>query len=245
MSMDNPQTFFGWAALIFHQYGPSFIQGAGVAVYLAFAGTILGSMIGFLTGVIRTIPVGSHTSHSRKVLLKIASLLIRLYVWLFRGTPMMVQAMVIYYGAAQVFGLDLNPLTAGLFIVSINTGAYMSETVRGGIQSVGNGQFEGATAVGMTHLMAMRLVIIPQAFRNIIPQIGNYLISNIKDTSMLSVITVNELFYASRSAAGTYFRYFEVFFITCVLYLLLTTVTSVILNWLEHRMSGRKNYELT
>lgn len=243
--MDNPQTFFEWVVFIFKQYGPSFIQGAGIAAYLAFAGTILGSIIGFLTGIVRTISVGSHTSRIKKGLLEIANLLIRFYVWLFRGTPMMVQAMVIYYGAAQVFGLDLNPLTAGLFIVSINTGAYMSETVRGGIQSVDTGQFEGATAIGMPHLMAMRLVIIPQAFRNMIPQIGNYLISNIKDTSMLSVITVNELFYASRSAAGTYFRYFEVFFITCALYLFLTTVTSALLNWLERRMAGQKNYDLT
>lgn len=242
--MDNPQSFFGWVAFIFRQYGPSFIQGAGVAVYLAFAGTILGSIIGFITGVVRTVPVSSHTTCLKKVLFEITNLLIRLYVWLLRGTPMMVQAMVIYYGAAQVFGLDLNPLTAGLFIVSINTGAYMSETVRGGIQSVDSGQFEGATAIGMPHLMAMRLVIIPQTFRNIIPQIGNYLISNIKDTSMLSVITVNELFYASRSAAGTYFRYFEVFFITCVIYLFLTTLTSALLNWLERRLAGQKNYDL-
>lgn len=243
--MDNPQTFFGWVSFIFQQYGPAFIRGAGVALYLAVIGTILGSVIGFFTGVVRTIPSGSHDSRVKRILLGIAKLLVRLYVWLFRGTPMMVQAMVIYYGAAQVFGMDLNPITAGLFIVSINTGAYMSETVRGGIQSVEKGQFEGATAIGMPHLMTMRLVVIPQAFRNIIPQIGNYLISNIKDTSLLSVITVNELFYASRSAAGTYFRYFEVFFITCVIYLFLTTVTSALLNWVERRMAGHKNYELT
>lgn len=242
--MDNPQTFFGWVLLIFQQYGPSFIKGAGIAVYLAFAGTAAGCLIGFVTGVVRTMPVNRHTPRAKRAVLRAANLLIRFYVWLFRGTPMMVQAMVVYYGAAQVFHMDMNPLTAGVFIVSINTGAYMSETVRGGIGSVDEGQFEGATAIGMSHLTTMRLVIIPQAFRNIIPQIGNYLISNIKDTSMLSVITVNELFYASRSAAGTYFRYFEVFFITCLIYLFLTTVTGAALGLIERSLAGKRNYEL-
>ncbi len=162
--------------------------------------------------------------------------IVALYVWLFRGTPMMVQAMVIYYGAAQLLGWDMDPLWAGLFIVSINTGAYMSETMRGGIQSVDAGQDEGAEAIGMGRGQTMFLVILPQAFRSIIPQVGNYLISNIKDTSMLSVITVGELFYRGREAAGQYFRFFEVFLIVSCIYLFMTTVATLLLRLVE------KNY---
>ncbi len=157
---------------------------------------------------------------------------------------MMVQAMVIYDGAAQLLGWDMDPLWAGLFIVSINTGAYMSETMRGGIQSVDAGQDEGAEAIGMGRGQTMFLVILPQAFRSIIPQVGNYLISNIKDTSMLSVITVGELFYRGREAAGQYFRFFEVFLIVSCIYLFMTTVATLLLRLVEKKLSGPKNYDM-
>lgn len=120
------------------------------------------------------------------------------------------------------FEIDMSAMFAGFLVVSVNTGAYMAETVRGGISSIDIGQTEAAKAIGMNHYQTMKHVILPQALRNIMPQIGNNLIINIKDTSVLNVISVTELYFVSKSAAGVYYKYFEVFFITCVIYFIMT-----------------------
>lgn len=234
--------FFSQVWAIVTQYYPYLLSGVGMTMLIAVTGTAVGFLIGMLTGVIRTAPRSRHGAV--RVLHRIVNGLIAVYIEIFRGTPMMVQAMVIYYGAAQLLGWDMDPLWAGLFIVSINTGAYMSETMRGGIQSVDAGQDEGAEAIGMGRGQTMFLVILPQAFRSIIPQVGNYLISNIKDTSMLSVITVGELFYRGREAAGQYFRFFEVFLIVSCIYLFMTTVATLLLRLVEKKLSGPKNYDM-
>lgn len=225
--------FWEWVYFLTQEYGTVFLSGAGVVLFLAVMGTFLGTLVGSLGSILATIPSLPEDRRIKKMTLCSVRCLISFYVWLFRGTPMMVQAMVIYYGASALFQWDLNPINAGLFVVSVNTGAYMVETMRGGIQSVDPGQMEGAKAIGMGYFQAMRLVILPQAFRNIIPQIGNFLISNIKDTSVLSIITVNELFYSGREAAGNYFRYFEAFFIVCIIYLVLTSIMTFFLNRFE------------
>ena len=129
-----------------------------------------------------------------------------------------------------------------VLIVSVNTGAYMAEIVRGGIISVNKGQKEAACAIGMTHWQSMVHVVLPQAVRNIMPSIGNEFVVNIKDSSVLNVISVNELFFMSKSAAGTYLRYFEVFFITACIYLVLTFTVTRLLRLLERRMDGKTNY---
>ncbi len=241
--MNIPTTFGGWVIFFLQKYGQQFLDGALISLFLAFVGTFFGCLIGFIVGIIETIPEDTDNIF-KKILLKSIKLIFKGYVAFFRGTPMMVQAMVIYFGATSVFGLHLNPIFAGVFIVSINTGAYMAETVRGGIISIEKGQFEGAKAIGMSHFDTMLRVILPQAFRNIIPQIGNNLVGNIKDTSVLSVISVNELFYKGRSVAGAYFKIFEVFFIICVIYLVLTAVTTKILQLIEKKLDGPSNYKL-
>lgn len=157
---------------------------------------------------------------------------------------MMVQAMVIYYGTAQYYGINMNTLGAGILVLSLNSGAYMAESVRGAITGIDSGQLEGAYAIGFTHLQAMIHVVIPQAFRNLIPQIGNMFISSIKDTSVLSVISVSELFFIARGVTGTYYRFFETYIIISVIYLVLTFVTSRLLRLLEKRLDGAKDYEL-
>ena len=154
---------------------------------------------------------------------------------------MIVQAMVIYYGGMTV-GVRLPVLTAAILIVSVNTGAYMAEIIRGGIISVDKGQKEAAHAIGMTHWQSMIYVVLPQAVRNIMPSIGNEFVVNIKDSSVLNVISVNELFFMSKSAAGTYLRYFEVFFITACIYLVLTFTVTRLLRLLERKMDGKTNY---
>ena len=170
--------------------------------------------------------------------------ILKAYVEIFRGTPMIVQAVFIYYGLSQLFGVQLGMWQAAFLVVSINTGAYMAESVRGGIISVDPGQMEGAKAIGMTHFQAMINVILPQAFRNILPQIGNNLIINIKDTSVLSVISIVDLFFVHKSVSGALYTYFESATIVMVIYLTMTLITSKLLRLWESKMDGSENYEL-
>lgn len=239
-----PDTFFSWVLFLLNEYGGVLVKGAGVTLLLALVGTLLGCVIGLAVGIVQTIPEDDNSGASKKYFIKAVKWLLSAYVELFRGTPMIVQAMVVYYGAMSLFDIDMSAMFAGFFVVSINTGAYMAETVRGGIESIDPGQKEAAIAIGMDHFQTMRCVILPQALRNIMPQIGNNLIINIKDTSVLNVISVTELYFASKSAAGVYYKYFEVFFITCVIYFIMTFSASRILRWLESKMDGPKDYQL-
>ena len=155
---------------------------------------------------------------------------------------MIVQAMVIYYGSAQAFGIDMNRTFAAIFIVSINTGAYMTEIVRGGIISIDKGQFEAASAIGMNPLQTMMNVVLPQVVRNILPATGNEFVINVKDTSVLNVIGVTELFFQSKSIATNNFKFFESFTVTCVLYFVMTFTITRILRYVEKRLDGPENY---
>lgn len=240
----NENNFFYWVGKFLRDSWPQFLQGAGVTLAVAIIGTAIGCLIGLLVGVLRTIRLRPNASPILKILNKILQAVLIVYIEVFRGTPMIVQAMLVYYGFMQYLGVDLSCMTAALLVVSINTGAYMAETVRGGIDSVEIGQTEGAMAIGMTHWQTMTSVILPQTLRNILPQIGNNLIINIKDTSVLNVISVTELFFVTKSVAGTYMRYFEPFFIACALYLIMTIVCSRLLRVLERRMDGSRDYQL-
>lgn len=237
-----PTSFFEWVVFFARKYGLFFLQGAGTTLYIASIGTIIGFVIGLAVAVVRTIPVEENDSKVRKLFFKIVRWILVAYIEIFRGTPMIVQAMVIYYGSAELWGLDMSPIVAALFIVSINTGAYMAEIARGGIISVDKGQYEAAQSIGMTHSQTMLSVILPQAIRNILPSIGNEFVVNIKDTSVLNVISVTELFFMSKSAAGTYMRYFEVFFITCIIYFILTFSVTRILLVIERKLDGPDSY---
>ncbi len=238
-----PDNFWGWVVYLLQQYGPSFLRGAGTTMLIAVISTAVGCLIGFGVGIVQTTPADK--AHPVKyILMKLVRFLLDAYVEIFRGTPMMVQAMFIYYGLAQLFNIHLGTMEAALFIVSINTGAYMAETVRGGILSIDPGQTEGAKAIGMTHVQTMNAVILPQALRNIMPQIGNNLIINIKDTCVLSVIGTVELFFATKSVAGAMYTYFEAFTITMVIYFVLTFSCSRLLRLWESRMDGPDSYEL-
>ncbi len=238
-----PDDFWGRVVYLLQQYGPSFLRGAGTTMLIAVISTAVGCLIGFGVGIVQTTPTDKE--HPVKYfLMKVVRFLLDAYVEIFRGTPMMVQAMFIYYGLAQLFNIHLGTMEAALFIVSINTGAYMAETVRGGILSIDPGQTEGAKAIGMTHVQTMNAVILPQALRNIMPQIGNNLIINIKDTCVLSVIGTVELFFATKSVAGAMYTYFEAFTITMVIYFVLTFSCSRLLRLCESRMDGPDSYEL-
>ena len=199
--------------------------------------------IGLLTGVIRTAPASKKAAV--RVLHKIVNAIIAVYIEIFRGTPMMVQAMVIYWGYAFLNGGNTLPLIpAGLFIVSINTGAYMAEIVRGGIISVDKGQLEGAYSLGMTHWQSMVKVVIPQVLRNILPSISNEFVINIKDTSVLNVIGVTELYYMAGVIKRINLQTFQTYTVICVLYFILTFSVTRILRAVEKKLDGSDNYTI-
>lgn len=231
-----------WLLKIFIENWPMYLRGARITLYISMVGTLTGSVIGLLIGVIRTIP--KQERGIKKILLKIVNIFLTAYIEFFRGTPMIVQAMVIYYGSALAFDVNIDRLVAAIFIVSINTGAYMSEIVRGGIISIDKGQFEAAQAIGMNHLQTMKNIVIPQVIRNILPATGNEFIINIKDTSVLNVIAVSELFFQTKSIAGNNFRYFESFFVACVIYLIMTLTVTTILRAIERKLDGPDSYSL-
>ena len=223
------------------EHYPYLLRGVGYTMLIAMIGTLAGLLIGLAAGVLRTCPLSA--KWPVRVLQKIANALITVYVEVFRGTPMMVQAMVIYWGYAFATGGDQLPLIpSGILIVSINTGAYMAEIVRGGIISVDKGQFEGAAAVGMTHWQSMRYVILPQVLRNILPSVANEFVINIKDTSVLNVIGVTELYYFAGIIKRQSFQTFQTYFVICVIYFVLTFSVTRILRLIEKRLAGGDSF---
>ena len=227
------------------KYGFSYLRGAGTTLLLALVGTFFGCLIGFAVGALQTIPVDKQRDPVwKRVLLKILHIFLRCYVELFRGTPMIVQAVFIYYGLLQVFGIKMGMWQAGFFIVSINTGAYMAEIVRGGIISIDRGQFEGAMSIGMTHAQTMFKVIIPQVMRNILPSVSNEFVINIKDTSVLNVIGVTELYYFAGIIKRQNFQTFQTYFVICILYFILTFTITRLLRWVERKLDGNENYTI-
>ena len=238
------QDFFTNCATVLQRYGFSYLRGAGTTLLLALVGTFFGCLIGFAVGAMQTIPVDKQRDPAwKRGLLHLLHGVLRCYVELFRGTPMIVQAVFIYYGLMQ-FGVKLDMWAAGFLIVSINTGAYMAETVRGGIVSIDPGQTEGAMAIGMNHWQTMVHVILPQAIRNIIPQIGNNFIINIKDTSVMFIISFTEFFAFHRYIVGVNNLYFPSAAIEMIGYLTMTLIASALLRLIEKRMDGSDNYEL-
>ena len=240
-----PDDFLGRIAFIIEKYGENLLKGAGTTLIIALVGTIIGCLIGFVVGVIQATPINKSDNIFKRIFLRIINIILTVYVEVFRGTPMMVQAMFIFYGSAILFNIHMDMWVAAYFIVSINTGAYMAETVRGGILSISEGQTEGAKAIGMTHVQTMVYVIIPQAIRNIMPQIGNNLIINIKDTCVLSCTGVVELFFVSKTVSGAYYTVFETYTITMVMYLCMTVFFSKLLRIIESKLNGPKDYSLS
>lgn len=225
---------------IWEKYSSLFLSGIVNTLFIAILSTLLGFLIGLLVAIIRKIEVSKVKNKLAYTLHKIVNFILAAYVEIFRGTPMMVQSVIIFYGLKQYFDIDLSTMFAAILIVSINTGAYLSEVVRGGINSIDKGQFEACKALGMTHFQTMNKVVIPQAVRNILPSLGNEFVINIKDTSVLNVISVTELFFMSKSVAGSTYQYFPTYLITAIIYFILTFVVTRIILIVEKRMYGRE-----
>lgn len=218
-----------------------FLRGAYMTLAIAIISTIIGALIGFFIGIMHTIPVRKRSLKS--VILKLFNFILTCYVEIFRGTPMIVQAMVVFYGLAA-YGFEMPRFVAAIVVVGLNTGAYMAEIVRGGIVSIDKGQYEAAQAIGMNHFQIMVFIVIPQVARNILPATGNQLVMNIKDTAVLNVISVTELFYQTKSVAGANFKFAESFLIASILYLVMTFTATRILRWMERRLDGPDAYKV-
>lgn len=237
-------------ASLWTRYSATYLTGMGKTLILAVTATLIGCLIGFVCGILQTIPYTKKDSAAKRFFLKLIRVIVRIYVEVLRGTPMVLQAVFIFYGlpyftdnAVQFSGTD-GIWLAAILVVSVNTGAYMAESVRGGIISIDPGQTEGAKAIGMTHYQTMTSVVLPQALRNIMPQIGNNFIINVKDTSVMFIIGFTEFFATHRSVVGATFLYFPSAAIEMIGYLTMTLVVSILLRWLERRMDGADSYEL-
>lgn len=234
-------SLFSDIAVVWSKYGTQILSGIGNTVLISIIGTVIGLVIGLFNGVIRTVPQAKNL-FARGVM-RVVNWVISAYVEVFRGTPMMVQAMIIYWGYAYMNGGKSLPLIpAGIAIVSINTGAYITEIVRGGIISIDRGQFEGAMSIGMSHFSTMIHIIIPQVMRNILPAVSNEFVVNIKDTSVLNVIGVTELYFYAASAAKNSYKIFASYLIACAIYFCLTFTITRILRLIEKKIEGKANY---
>lgn len=226
---------------ILKTYYPQLLAGVGNTLLLALTGTVAGLLIGLLTGIVRTTPLSRHGF--LRFLQKLLNGIIAVYVEIFRGTPMMVQAMVIYWGYAfATGGKTLALIPSGILIVSINTGAYMAEIVRGGILSIDKGQFEGAMSIGLTHSQTMLRIVLPQVLRNILPSVSNEFVINVKDTSVLNVIGVTELYYFAGIIKRQNFQTFQTYLVICVLYFIMTFAITRLLRLCERKLEGKEHY---
>ncbi len=233
---------------LWDEYASMYLSGIWNTLSLAVICTMVGCLIGLLCGILNTIPYTKNDHIVKRFFLRLVRILIQIYVEVFRGTPMILQAVVIYYGLPYFTNqaVRFNSIWLCAFlVVSINTGAYIAESVRGGIISIDPGQTEGAKAIGMTHWQTMIHVILPQALRNILPQIGNNLIINIKDTSVMSIIGFSDFFAIHKNVSGSSYLYFPSAAIEMVGYLTLTVISSIILRRIEKKMEGSDTYELT
>ena len=238
---------------LLENYGKTFLKGLGATLLLAICGTLFGLLIGILIAVIRNNKVLPTDSTIKKILKRIGLGITYVYITVLRGTPMMVQALIIYFGGKMI-GIPWNStelgkmfidghLVCGLFVITLNTAAYMAENVRAGINAIDPGQMEASRALGMTYFETMVHVIIPQALKNAIPNIGNEFIVNIKDSSVLNVITVSELFLSVKIATSNNYYTVAGYVIVAAIYLILTLVATVIVKKIEELTSDRRKVE--
>lgn len=240
---ERDTSFWEDVTYIWNNYKPLFFKGIGVTLALAAVATTIGFLIGLLVATIKSLKV-SKDNKVKYVLKKIVDFILSCYIEIFRSTPMMVQAILFFYGLPYLFNIHTDATLTAFVVVSINTGAYLSEVVRGGINSIDEGQSEGCKALGMTHGQSMRYVILPQAIKNIIPSIGNELVVNIKDTAVLSVISVTELFFMARSVSGTTNKYFQTYVIVLIIYFIITFAMTRLIRLIEYKLFKQSTFKI-
>lgn len=243
MNFEQPGNSFEWMVFLAKKYSDMFIQGTWLTLYIAVIGTIIGFILGYIVGIVEDIKINPGDRIIRRFFVRLVKAIFSVYVEVFRDTPMIVQAMIIYYGIKMI-GVEVTPIFAGILVTVLNTGAYMAETVRAGIGSIEMGQREGAWAMGMSPFKTMLYVVLPQAFKNIIPEMANTFLTNLKMTSVLNVIAVQELFMAAKTVGGNYYKYFESYLVIAVIYFVLCFFFNKIFNLIEKKMQGKTDYAL-
>jgi len=213
-----------WATFFHYLHSLYLIKGAGISLALSIGAMLIGLACGLLAALMRMSP--------RRLIREPASF----YVWLFRGTPVLVQLIIIYTGLPQL-GLKLGVIPSALLGLGVNEGAYLAEIIRAGISAVPRGQFEAARAIGMTRTTTMRVVVMPQALRIIIPPLGNAFNGLMKTSSLASVISMEELLRRTELLIQVQFRVLEIFIVAALYYLLLTTLWGFVQHRLEAHFS--------
>lgn len=240
--------FIGSVAFIIINDGHLFIKGLLITLQLSLLGTIIGFFIALVFVIIRTLPISKKDTELLAFIKNMGIKFVKSYVNIFRGTPMMVQAIIIYYLLPILISKWFNISTdsvekvmtitiSGIIIVSLNTAAYLTEVLRGGVESISKGQLEAARSLGFTYWKSLIYIIIPQAIKNSLPSIINEFIINIKDTSVLNVIGVAELFFRAQDIKHKYFRSYEQFIIAGLIYLIVTLSVSKLLVYIEKSLS--------
>ena len=203
---------------------PALLLGARLTVELATIAVAIGLVIGSFVGIGRV-------SANR-----IIRLVTGVYVDFIRGTPLLVQLFLVYFGLPSILGRPIPPFVAAITAMGINSGAYVAEIVRAGIQSVDRGQTEAGRSIGLTYSQTMRYIIFPQAFRRIIPPLGNEFIAMLKDSSLVSVIALEELLRKGQVVITRAFRPIEVYKVVALIYLVMTLAISRLVAWSEKRL---------
>jgi glutamine transport system permease protein len=214
---------FRWDIVV--EYGPFFLKGTILTIGLSIASILIGTFLGLLIGL------------GKIVRNKLIALPFNLYITFFRGTPMLVQILLIHFAVVPLLLGKTNGILAAIVTLSLNSAAYIAEIFRAGIQSIDKGQMEAARSLGMTHIQAMKYVILPQAFKRMIPPLGNEFVVLIKESSLASLIAAPELMYWGRAMQGQYFRVWEPYLTVAVIYLFLTLTLSFLLTRLERRLA--------
>ncbi|WP_320170126.1 amino acid ABC transporter permease [Maridesulfovibrio sp.] len=214
---------------VFWDTFPMLMRGLKLTIEITIGGLFLGFLLGSAAGLMKL---------ARSFLIrKVAGV----YVEAIRGTPMLVQAMFLYYGVPMAIGMRIPPITAGIIIIAVNSGAYIAEIVRGAVQSINPGQVEAGRSIGLTRMQTMRYIIWPQALKRMIPPLGNQFIISLKDTSLLMVIGVGELMRTGQEITSVNFRAFEVYLSVACVYLVMTLSISYAMRLIENRLNtGRR-----
>lgn len=218
-------------------YSSMLIEGISNTLLIAVFGTIFGIFLGLILAIMRNQEVHYKDGKLVEFIKKTLSFISVVYIDVVRGTPMLVQAAVFYYGFAYG-GINLNPLLAGFIVVSFNTAAYISEIIRSGINGINDGQVEAARSLGLSHFEAMRYIILPQALKNTVPALMNELIVNVKDTSVLSIIGITELFYMTKAAASSSYLAFPAYVLAAIIYLILTKTLTMLFTYILRKMDS-------
>jgi cystine transport system permease protein len=209
---------------LLREAAPVMLTGAGYTLLFAVAAMLGGLVLGFPTAVMRVSPWAPLRWPAA------------VYVSAMRGTPLLVQLFVIYYGLPSV-GIEFTPVTAGILALSLNAGAYLSESLRGAIRSIGVGQWRAGLSLGLSYGQTLRFIVLPQALRVAVPSMSNTLISLIKDTSLVSVITMTELMLATKEVIATTFRPLPLYIAAAVIYWILSLVFEQVQRYAEQRLN--------